>query len=207
MGVCCRVLHNSHDAEDAFQATFLVLIRKASSLRSPDLVGSWLYGVAYRTALEARKVAAKRRAMEAKVVPPTETPSHRESELRLVLDQELDRLPAKYRAVLIHCDLEGKTRKETARQLRLPEGTVASRLATARKLLAKRLSRHRLVLSGGALAALLSQQAAPAWMATSAVSSTIKAARLLAAIVMKWVVLSWWNGMVRSSCGKTFCKA
>src|SRR5262249_14243296 len=94
MGICRRVLHHLHDAEDAFQATFLVLIRKASSLRSPDLVGNWLYGVAYRTALEARKVAAKRRTMEAKVIPPTETPSHRESELRLVLDQELDRLPA-----------------------------------------------------------------------------------------------------------------
>src|SRR5262249_12586006 len=111
MGVCRRVLHNLHDAEDAFQATFLVLVRRASTLRSPGMVGNWLYGVAYRTALEARKTAAKRRAKEAKVVPRTESPRDAWADLRPVLDQELDRLPDKYRAVIVLCDLEGKTRK------------------------------------------------------------------------------------------------
>src|SRR5262245_60180624 len=76
MGVCHRILHNSHDAEDAFQATFLVLVRKAKTIRPPSMVGNWLYGVAYRTALEARRSAAKRRAKEATVGPQTETPNN-----------------------------------------------------------------------------------------------------------------------------------
>src|SRR5229473_8244820 len=157
MGVCRRVLHTSHDAEDAFQATFLVLVRKASTLRSPGLVANWLHGVAYRTALHARKHSAKRRAKEAKVVREPQTPEDTWADLRPVLDQELQRLPAKYRAVLVLCDLEGKTRKEAARQIGCPEGTVASRLASARVMLAKRLSRYAPAISGGVLAAMLAQ--------------------------------------------------
>jgi len=149
LGVCRRVLRNPHDAEDAFQATLLVLVRKASSLRTPGLVGNWLYGVAYRTALEAKKMAAKRRLKEAKVVPQS-PPASTWDDLQTLLDQELDRLPDKYRAVIVLCDLEGMTRKDAARRLGWPEGTVASRLAGARKTLAKRLSRHELALSGGA---------------------------------------------------------
>jgi RNA polymerase sigma factor (sigma-70 family) len=179
MGVCHRVLRNAHDAEDAFQATFLVLVRKAPTLRSPGMVGNWLYGVAYRTALEARKAAAKRRAREAKVLPQ-ETTEDTWAELRPLLDQELDRLPEKYRAVLVLCDLEGKTRKEAARHVGWPEGTVASRLATARVMLAKRLSRLGLVISGGGLAAVLSQNAS-ACVPALVLSSTIKAASLHAA--------------------------
>jgi RNA polymerase sigma factor (sigma-70 family) len=180
LGVCRRVLHNPHDAEDAFQATFLVLVRKASGLRSPGMVGNWLYGVAYRTALEARAAAARRRAKEAKVLPPTETSEDIWADLRPMLDQELQRLPEKYRAVIVLCDLEGKTRKEAARQLGWPEGTVASRLASARKMLAHRLSRHRLAISGGILAALLSQNAS-ASVPAFVIASTLKAANLLAA--------------------------
>src|SRR6185295_8494774 len=82
LGVCRRVLRNPHDAEDAFQATMLVLVRKAASLRTPGTVGNWLYGVAYRTALEARKVAAKRRAKEAMAPLPTETLENACSDLR-----------------------------------------------------------------------------------------------------------------------------
>ena len=95
LAVCRRVLHNLHDAEDAFQATFLVLVRKAASIRPRSLVGNWLYGVAYRTSLEARRAMAKRRAKEKQVseMPKNETANDIWARLRPVLDQELDRLP------------------------------------------------------------------------------------------------------------------
>jgi RNA polymerase sigma factor (sigma-70 family) len=181
MGVCLRILHNPHDAEDAFQATFLVLVCKAAGLRSPDSVGHWLYGVAYRTALAARKAAAKRCAKEAKVtIAEAETPKDTWYDLRLVLDQELDRLPQKYRAVIVHCDLEGKSHREVAEQFGWPEGTVASRLATARVKLAKRLSRHGLGVSSAVLATMLAENAS-AWVPPSMTASTVKAACLFAA--------------------------
>jgi RNA polymerase sigma factor (sigma-70 family) len=180
MGVCRRILRNEADAEDAFQATFLVLVRKASTVRSPDLVSNWLYGVAYRTALEARKAAAKRRVKEAKVAPRTETPEDTWTNLLPVLDQELERLPEKYRAAVVLCDLEGKTYQETARQLGWPEGTVASRLARARAMLAKRIARHGLTLSGGAVAAVLSPGVASATVPASVAVVTIRAARRFA---------------------------
>jgi RNA polymerase sigma factor (sigma-70 family) len=179
-GVCRRVLHNEHDAEDAFQATFLILVRKASNLQSPGMIGNWLYGVAYRTALHAREAAGKRRAKEAEMPAKLPAPEDIWAELRPALDLELERLPDKYRSVIVLCDLEGKTRKEAARHLGRTEGTVASRLARGRVLLAKRLARHGLTVSGGALAAALSQNAS-ASVPASAVSSTIKAASLFAA--------------------------
>src|SRR5437660_2715419 len=117
LGVCRRVLRNEHDAEDAFQATFLVLARKAASVRPREMVGNWLYGVAYRTALEARRAAARRRRKESQVREPAqaETADDRWQELRPVLDRELAGLPDRYRVALVLCDLEGKTRKEVAR--------------------------------------------------------------------------------------------
>jgi RNA polymerase sigma factor (sigma-70 family) len=183
LAVCRRVLHNLHDAEDAFQATFLVLVRKAASIRPRTLVGNWLYGVAYRTSLEARRAMAKRRAKEKQVseMPRAETANDIWAELRAVLDHELDRLPDKYRAVLVLCDLEGKARKEVAQQLGWPEGTVASRLARAREMLAKRLTRHGLALSAGSLAVALSGDISSACLPAPLVSSTIKAATLFAA--------------------------
>jgi RNA polymerase sigma factor (sigma-70 family) len=180
MGAVRRVLHNAHDAEDAFQATFLVLLRKAATLRSPGTVGNWLYGVAYRTALEARRAAARRRAKEAKMVPRTEAPPGAWDELRPVLDQELERLPEKYRAAIVLCDLEGKTRSAAARQLGWPEGTVASRLATARRRLAKRLARYGPAVSGAALAALLARNAS-ACVPSAVLSGTVQAGAAVAA--------------------------
>jgi RNA polymerase sigma factor (sigma-70 family) len=180
-GVCRRVLHDMHDAEDAFQATFLVLVRKASSLRSPGTIGNWLYGVACRTARHAREAAARRRAREASMAPPTAAVEDTGAELRPVLDRELERLPDIYRAVIVLCDLEGKTRKEAARQLHCPEGTVASRLATARKLLARRLARHGLALTAGTLTAAFSQGRALAVVPTAVMSSTFEAATLFTA--------------------------
>ncbi len=181
LGVCRRVLRNAHDAEDAFQATFLVLVKKAAGLRSPGTVASWLYGVAYRTALHAQDAALKRRAKEAEMVPPTPAAEKSCTDLRLDLDRELGRLPEKYRAVLVLCDLEGRTRKEAARHLGWPEGTVASRLAEGRKRLARRLTRLGLAVSGGALAAVPSQNLAAAPVRAPLVSSTLRAATLFAA--------------------------
>jgi RNA polymerase sigma factor (sigma-70 family) len=182
-GVCRRLLPHHPDAEDAFQATFLVLVRKAASVVPREMVGNWLYGVANQTALKARATAARQRTRERQVTPMPEPalepdPWH---DLEPVLDQELSRLPDRYRAAVVLCDLEGKTRKEAARQLGCPEGTVASRLATARKMLAKRLARHGLALSGGTLSAVLAQNAASACAPASVVSGTIKAGTLVAA--------------------------
>ena len=160
-GVCRRALGH-HDAEDAFQATFLVLARRAGSIRPGGLLGNWLYGVARRTALKAKALAARRRAREATVdeLPEPAAPEPAAwADLRPALDRELDRLPAKYRAVLILCDLEGKTRQEAARRLGWPEGTVHSRLSAGRKKLAARLARRGLALSSGLLTVTLVEQA------------------------------------------------
>ncbi|HEY1861009.1 MAG TPA: RNA polymerase sigma factor [Gemmataceae bacterium] len=185
LGVCRRVLADPHDAEDAFQATFLVFVRKAASIAQRGLLANWLYGTAYRTALEARATRLRRQARErtVRVMPDQEAPSMNDSweHVQPLLDRELERLPDKYRVPVILCDLEGKTRKEAARQLGWPEGTVSGRLARARTLLARRLGRHGLAFSGGALAVALSQNAASASMPASLVSSTVKAAACVAA--------------------------
>jgi RNA polymerase sigma factor (sigma-70 family) len=182
--VCHRILGNRQDAEDAFQASFLVLIRKAASIVPREMVANWLYGVAHRTALLARRTATRRKARERQVVKVPE-PAAAEQELwndlRPLLDQELSRLPDKYRVVIVLCDLEGKTRTEAARQLSLAPGTVGSRLARARARLAKRLAQHGLAVSGGVLAAVLSSTAAPACAPPAVVSGTVKAATLFAA--------------------------
>src|SRR5436305_1502875 len=114
LGVCRRVLGHAHDAEDAFQATFLVLVRKAASVRPREQLANWLYGVAYHTALKARAAAARRRAREKRagaMSRRTTLPEDRWSDLQPVLDEELARLPDKYRVPVVLCDLEGKTRK------------------------------------------------------------------------------------------------
>jgi RNA polymerase sigma factor (sigma-70 family) len=182
-GVCRRLL-SQHDAEDAFQSTFLVLVHKAASIVPRESVANWLYGVAHQTALQARRTAARRRAREKQVseLPePVAIEQDHWSELRPLLDQELSCLPDAYREVIVLSDLEGKTRKEVARQLGLPDGTVASRLARARTMLAKRLARSGLVMSGAALAAALSQNSASAGVPKALLSSTINAAILVVA--------------------------
>lgn len=182
-GVCHRLL-NHHDAEDAFQASFLVLFRKAASIKPRVMVANWLYGVAHQAALHARRTVNRRMAREKQVTEMPEPAAAEQDlwdDLRPLLDQELSRLPDKYRAVLVLCDLEGKTRTEAARQLACPEGTVAGRLARARTMLAKRLARHVLAVSGGTLAAVLTEKALSAGVPSSVVSSTIKATTLVAA--------------------------
>ncbi|MBI3411276.1 MAG: sigma-70 family RNA polymerase sigma factor [Planctomycetes bacterium] len=183
-GVCRRVLRNYHDAEDAFQATFLVLVRKAASVVPREMLVNWLHGVAHQTALKAKATAARRNARERQTInmpEPDVLEPGRGNDLRLLIDKELRGLPEKYRVVILLCDLEGKTRREAARQLGVPDGTVAGRLARARVMLAKRLARQGSVLSAGAVAAALSCNAASASVPSSLLMSTIKAATLVAA--------------------------
>jgi RNA polymerase sigma factor (sigma-70 family) len=182
-GVCRRVLHDLHDAEDAFQATFLVLVRRAASIASRELLANWLYGVARQTARKARTMAAKRRSRE-KQVPELPEPEARPpappDNVEALLDGELSRLPNRYRTVVVLCDLEGCTRREAALQLGVPEGTVAARLTRARALLAKRLLRRGFLLSNSAVAAVF-PDAASAGVPAAVVSSTVRAATWLAA--------------------------
>jgi RNA polymerase sigma factor (sigma-70 family) len=173
--VCRRILRNPQDAEDAFQATFLVLVRKARSISSRELLANWLYGVARQTALKARATAAQRASRERQVpvMPEPQIEENDFDDLPALVDAELSRLPRKLRGVIVLCDLEGKTRTEAARELGVPAGTVASRLTRARAKLGKRLSRFGLGASGTAPVALS--------VPPSLVSSTIKAASQFAA--------------------------
>jgi RNA polymerase sigma factor (sigma-70 family) len=184
LGVCRRILGNHHDAEDAFQATFLVLARKSASVSPVEMVASWLYGVAYRTARKAKAQAAKMHAREKSVAELPErgqgSPASL-SDLEVRLDQELNRLPDKYRAPLILCELEGRTHKEVAQQLGWPEGTLSVRLMRAKKILANRLMGRNLGPAGGLLSALLCTQAATAHVPLVLVADTAETAVLFAA--------------------------
>jgi RNA polymerase sigma factor (sigma-70 family) len=177
-GVCRRVLGSSHDAEDAFQATFLILVRKASTIVPCEAVGHWLYGVAYHTALAARAAAVRRRARERQVIDMPERAvldSVCQRDLSAILDEELSRLPANFRLPIVLCDLEGKTQKQAAGQLGVPSGTIASRLSRGHRLLARRLAGRGVSLSVGTLAAVLSQQLAPARVPADLLSATVQA--------------------------------
>jgi RNA polymerase sigma factor (sigma-70 family) len=176
--VCRRVLHHVQDAEDAFQATFLVLVRKAGSISPRWMVGGWLHGVAYRTALKARGQATKRRQREGQVdlvAEPQASESDRCNDLQPELDQELDRLPADYRAAIVQCDLEGRTHKQAAQVLGWPVGTLSTRLLRGRKLLAQRLGRRGIGISAVALPAVLMSQRASQGVPGTVLASTIKA--------------------------------
>jgi len=182
LGVCQRVLHHAQDAEDAFQATFLVLASKAASVLQRASLSSWLCRVAFRTALDARAARCKRQQREIQMekIPHPAVLPVAPQDWRPLLDKQLDGLPEKYREAVILCDLSGLSRKEAARVLGLAEGTLSSRLATARRLLARKLARYGLSISGGALATALAAQAGAAVPASLTVS-TVRAALLVAA--------------------------
>jgi RNA polymerase sigma factor (sigma-70 family) len=163
LGVCRRALANPIDVDDAFQATFLVLVRRARHLGPRDAIGPWLHGVASRVAMRARCAAARRRRLEPTIVELTGIVDERrpdDREIGEVIDHELSRLPAKYRHPIILCYLEGQTHEEAARQLNWPVGTVKGRLARARSLLQSRLIRRGLAPSVAAMTLTLSRDSA-----------------------------------------------
>jgi RNA polymerase sigma factor (sigma-70 family) len=184
LGVCRRVLAQTQDVEDAFQATFLVLVRRACDIQRGELLGNWLYGVALRTAAKARSQAAGRAARQQPLVEPAgddTTVAADWRDLRTVLDEEIDRLPAKYRLPFVLCYLEGKSNEEAAQVLACPRGTVQSRLFWARERLRRRLTRRGLALSAGLLATLLSENTLSASVPAELAEATFRLGLLFAA--------------------------
>ncbi len=183
-GVCRRVLRQAQDAEDVFQATFLVLAQKSSALRWQESVGNWLHGVAYRLALKVKTRAAKRNAKQSRVRQPPVNDLLDEvtvREAQTILDEELARLPENYRAPIVLCCLEGKARDEAARHLGWPMGLVKARLEEGRKRLRRRLIRRGFTLAAGLTAVLLAEGVTPAAVPVALADSTVRAALLFAA--------------------------
>ncbi len=180
LGVCRRILQDPHEAEDAFQATFVVLVRRAPSIQDPETLGNWLRGVAMRIANRIRRDAARRRERERRKAEMSPTLYHQDQhqriETRRVLLEELERLPSSYQVPLRWCLLENQTHEEAAERLGLPLGTLKSRLLRGRKLLRNRLSRRGLVLGPGlVLLGLGLPKKASAVVSESLVNSTVQA--------------------------------
>jgi RNA polymerase sigma factor (sigma-70 family) len=199
LGVCRRILDDPHAAEDAFQATFLVLVKKARTLRNSDRVTSWLYGVAQRVARKAKAESARRRVVESRLVPGEVQGfvDHAQAELRAVIDEEIGRLPERYRLPLILCHLEGMRHHEAAKRLGCPVGTVESRLSRARDQLRARLVRRGLAPASGALAGLVLSTEARASL-TSLVASTTRAAFKPSAV--GFTKRAAWVGWLQHAC-------
>jgi RNA polymerase sigma factor (sigma-70 family) len=184
LGTCRRLLHDRHEAEDAFQATFLILVRKATTISKRASLGCWLHRVACRVAQRARLRTAKRAFAP---LPGEDIPARAEPDevlwrdLRPVLEEEVNRLPEKYRRPFVLCYLEGNTNEQAARQLGCPKGTVLTRLLRGRERLRNRLTRRGVVLSEAILATLLIPQAADAVPTAALISALVKAATPFAA--------------------------
>jgi RNA polymerase sigma factor (sigma-70 family) len=204
-GVCRRVLYREQDAEDAFQATFVVLANKAASLRHPEMLGSWLFGVARRIALKARSRDKSFASLEG-VTPlsgdadPLAAISARE--LLDILDEELARLPDRLRAPLILCCLEGKTRDEAAELLGWSVGSVKGRLERGRQLLEQRLMRRGIALSAALAAVLVCQTTAAGAVPAALVGATVQAglakatvAPAVSALAQSALRVLWWESI------------
>src|SRR5579864_1594656 len=204
LGVCLRLLHHRQDAEDAFQATFLTLVRKGHSIRQPGALPGWLYRVAYRIAVRARSRAAKQLPHECLgdiAVDSDPVAALAWNELRPVLDTELNRLPRKYRTPMILCYLEGKSYEEAAAAIGCPKGTVAIRLLRARKMLKDRLLRRGLMQAGGWMAAREALPAASALVPPLLVASTVGAgAKLASGMSLATVATATVAALVQQTC-------
>jgi RNA polymerase sigma factor (sigma-70 family) len=173
LGLCRRVLRNQHDAEDAFQATFLVLARKGGSIRRPRSLAGWLLHVARRVALRARANADRRRRREAQLArpEPRSLPEPPDAEVCAILADELSRLPEKYRAAVVLCYLEGKTHAEAAHYLGVTAGAITGHLRRARDLLRRRLLRRGLDLASATVVCLLARDVAAVPVALGAATT------------------------------------
>jgi len=181
--VCQRVLHHTQDAEDAFQATFLVLARRAQTIGKSASLASWLHGVAYRVSLRAKRDAGRRRSRErlATAVPRPELDETLDwQDVQALLEDEIDRLPERYRAAFVLCYLEGRSRSDAAGELGIPENTLSSRLARARDRLQKRLNRRGVNLSAVLAAIALTTGTTGASIPPTLIESTAQAAPLFA---------------------------
>jgi RNA polymerase sigma factor (sigma-70 family) len=216
LGVCRRLLQHEQDAEDAFQATFLVLARRAASIRKRASLRSWLYGVAHRIARRAGSARRQRHTCKAPLddVPAgAETPEWARRELRAVLDDEISRLPERYRSPVLLCYLEGLTNEQAAAELRIPAGTVMSRLAKARELLRHRLTRRGVAVSSAVLVGALGECQAATVVPAALAEAAGKAAVLVAKGGLKAVgsgkavawaeelLRAWWLARVKVAAG------
>jgi len=176
--VCRSVLADSHAAEDAFQATFLILVRKASSIRRRETLGPWLHGVARRVAVRAKSSIARQRKREChgqELIAAAVSPRVCQEEID-ALHREIDRLPDKYRAVVVLCHLEGRTHGEAARILDCPTGTISIRASRARILLRDRLTRRGVASLTASFGLTVAHSSAGAAIPSGLAEATIKAA-------------------------------
>src|SRR5947209_1997920 len=181
--VCRRVLNHEQDAEDAFQATFLVLAGNAGTIRKRDTIGDWLHGVAYRTAMKAKRSAARRRNHEARLrtAAPQAKPSPTWDDVQAVLDEEIQHLPSCFRKAFVLCVLEGKSGPEAAAELGCREGTVKSRVNRARQALRRQLARRGIHLAALLAALSLAEKTGPAALPATLASATVRSGLLVAA--------------------------
>lgn len=180
--VCRRVLSDANDADDAFQATFMVLVRKGAALKQPERLANWLYGVAYRTARKVKVKSAIRSRHEHEARQPTiaaDVDSLTLQELQSILEEEIGNLPEKYALPLTLCYLEGKTNTQAAAQLGWPEGSISRRLSRARELLRSRLVRRGLAMSAALIAAVFAKPAAACQLPAELLSTTASGGSLV----------------------------
>jgi RNA polymerase sigma factor (sigma-70 family) len=180
LATCRGALRNEHDAEDAFQATFLVMVRRIGSLRSRECLGPWLHRVALRAAARVRFAAARERdrvahlAERTVMAPPHTDGDAQREELRRVIHQEIERLPQRYRVVVVLCDLESESYETAAGRLRVPIGTIRSRLSRARERLRSQIVRRGLALPAGVATAILPASEASAAVPPALITATLK---------------------------------
>ncbi|HJZ89777.1 MAG TPA: sigma-70 family RNA polymerase sigma factor, partial [Gemmataceae bacterium] len=182
--VCQRVLHHAQDAEDAFQATFLVLARKAATIGKSESLGSWLHGVAFRVSMRAKRDAGRRRAKERRApIPVGSDPAEALAwrDVQILLEAEIGRLPERFRAAFVACYLEGRSRAEAAAELGIEENTLSSRLARARERLRHQLARRGVNLPAVLAAVALTTGGSGLAIPVELLHSTTRAATLFAA--------------------------